>query len=159
MSVTVSSISFLLAFLAAVASTGPVRAQTATVPVLSLVSAKQAAVAAREVALANQWSVAIAIVDAAGRLMYFERLEGTQPASVDIAIGKARTAAEFRRSTKVFEDAIAEGRLTLMALDIVPFEGGLPIIVDGYVVGAIGISGATPAQDGVIAAAGVRALE
>lgn len=136
----------------------PASAQFATSHVLTLEGAKQVAEAAHAEAVANGWNVAIAVVDAAGGLLYFERLAGTQPASTDIAIGKARTAASFKRSTKVFEDAIADGRTTMLSLDVVPFEGGLPILVDGEVVGAIGVSGVTPAQDGRIAGAGVRAV-
>jgi glc operon protein GlcG len=148
----------LLALIGAAWVASPARAQFATSHVLTLDGAQQAAAAARAVAVANGWNVAIAVVDAAGGLIYFKRLEGTQPASVDIAIGKARTAAAFKRSTKVFEDGIGSGRTTLLSLDIVPFEGGLPIVVDGEVVGAIGVSGVTPEQDGIIAQAGIRAI-
>jgi glc operon protein GlcG len=125
---------------------------------LSLEGARQVAEAARNEALANGWNVAIAVVDAAGHLIYFERLPDTQPASVDIAITKARSAARFKRSTKTFEEGIAAGRLTLLSLDISPFEGGLPIIHEGTVVAAIGVSGVTPQQDGIVAQAGVDAL-
>jgi glc operon protein GlcG len=133
-------------------------AQTRTVQTLTLEASRQAAAAAGAEARANGWNVAIAVVDAGGELLYFERLEGTQLASIDIAIGKARTAVRFRRSTKAFEDGIAGGRAALLSLDILPFEGGLPIVVDGEIVGAIGVSGVTPAQDGQIARAGVQAI-
>lgn len=125
---------------------------------LTLEGARQVAEAAREQALANNWNVAIAVVDAGGHLVYFERLGGTQVASVEIAIQKARTAVYFKRSTKTFEDGIASGRTALLGLDIVPFEGGLPILYEGEVVAGIGVSGVTPEQDGIIAQAGVDAI-
>jgi glc operon protein GlcG len=139
-------------------TTGPARAQFETSRVLTLEGARQVAAGARAEAAANGWPVAIAVVDAAGGLIYFERLDGTQPASLDIAIGKARTAAAFKRSTKLFEDAIASGRTSLLSLDIIPFEGGIPIIFEGTVVGAVGVSGVTPEQDGIIAQAGIHAV-
>ena len=103
--------------------------------------------------------MAVAIVDAAGDLVLFERIDGTQPASSAIACGKARTAARFRRSTKVFDDSVAAGRPQLLGLsEIVPFEGGIPLAIDGRIVGAIGVSGVTSADDGICAQAGVDAL-
>ena len=90
---------------------------------------------------------AIAVVDEGGHLVVFERLEGTFPAGANVSIGKARTAATFQRPTAVFEDAVKNGRISLTAVpDMVPLQGGVPILVDGQVVGAIGVSGAASAQ-------------
>ena len=90
---------------------------------------------------------AIAVVDDGGHLIAFERLEGTFPAGANVSIGKARTAATFQRPTAVFEDAVKNGRFSLTAVpDMVPLQGGIPILIDGQVVGAIGVSGAATAQ-------------
>lgn len=90
---------------------------------------------------------ALAVVDAGGHLVAFERLDGTFPAGANVSIGKARTAATFQRPTAVFEDAIQNGRLSLTAVpDMLPLQGGVPIVVEGRVVGAIGVSGAASAQ-------------
>lgn len=90
---------------------------------------------------------AIAIVDDGGHLVAFERLEGTFPAGASVSIGKARTAATFQRPTSVFEDAIKNGRISLTAVsEMVPLQGGIPIVVEGQIVGAIGVSGAATAQ-------------
>jgi glc operon protein GlcG len=150
--------SILLAALTLACVAAPARAQFAPTFALTLDGAKEAADAARAEATANGWNVAIAVVDASGGLLYFERLPGTQPASTEIAIGKARTAAAFKRSTRLLEEGVSGGRTTLLALDLVPFEGGLPILHQGEVVGAIGVSGVTPEQDGQIARAGVLAI-
>ena len=99
-------------------------------------------------------------MDAAGGLMLFHCLDGTQPGSQDIAVLKARTAARLHRPTKALEDGIAGGRLALLSLsDVVLLEGGIPIKSDGKVVGAIGVSGMQSAQDSEVAAAGLAALE
>lgn len=90
---------------------------------------------------------ALAVVDDGGHLVAFERLEGTFPAGANVSIGKARTAATFQRPTAVFEEAIKNGRISLTAVpEMVPLQGGVPILVDGQVVGAIGVSGAATAQ-------------
>lgn len=103
---------------------------------------------------------AVAIVDSAGTLLLFERLEGTFPAASRVAIGKAHTAATFAKPTKFFEDVINKGRFTMTALpDFTPLQGGVPILVDGKVAGAVGVSGAASAQqDEEIALAGAAAL-
>jgi glc operon protein GlcG len=133
--------------------------QLPSVPFLTLEAAKRMGAAAEAEARRYDWNVAIAVVDAAGGLIYFQRLDQTQPASLDIAVRKARTAAGFKRSTKVFEDGVLGGRTVLLGIaDILPIEGGLPVIVDGHVIGAVGVSGVTPQQDGVIAQAGIDAL-
>jgi glc operon protein GlcG len=121
---------------------------------------KAAAAAAAEVAKAGSAPDAIAIVDHGGFLIYFERMDNTQLGSVEIAIEKARSAALFRRPTKVFEDALAGGRNAILALHgAVPIEGGVPIISGGKIVGAIGASGGTAPQDGQVAKAGADAIK
>lgn len=122
---------------------------------ISLDEARQVAGAARQVALANQWNVAIAIVDEGGHLVYLERLDNTQPGSITVAQEKAVSALLFRRPTKVFQEAVASGRVGLLSLTgAVPVEGGVPLIHEGQVVGAIGVSGVQAVQDGQIAEAG-----
>jgi uncharacterized protein GlcG (DUF336 family) len=126
---------------------------------ISLEAAKKAAAAALAEGKKNGWTVAAAVVDGAGVLVYFERHDGTQNASSDVALAKARSAATFKRPTKAFEDALAGGRMAILGLPgAVPLEGGLPIVADGKVVGAIGVSGGTSPQDGQCAKAGVDAL-
>ena len=123
--------------------------------------AKKAAATALAEASRNGWSMAVAIVDIAGALVYFEKMDDTQMGSVNVAQAKARSAALFKRPTKVFQDAIASGGDGLRFLTLegaVPIEGGLPLVVDGKIVGAIGLSGGTSAQDGQCAKAGADAL-
>lgn len=138
---------------------GRADAQLLQTQTVSLEAAQRMAAAAEAEARRNGWPVAIAIVDAHGGLIHFQRLDGTQAASLDIALGKARTAARFRRSTKALEDAVAGGRTVLLSVEgILPLEGGVPITVDGEVIGAIGVSGVTSQQDAQVAEAGVAAL-
>ena len=126
---------------------------------LTLDAAKHIAAAAETEAVRNGWTVAIAVVDASGDLMLFHRIDDTQGASVEIAIGKARTAVRFKRPTKALEDAVTKGRTVMLSLErVVLMEGGLPIVVDGRVVGGVGVSGVTSQQDAQVAAAGVAAL-
>ncbi|MDZ7779772.1 MAG: heme-binding protein [Gemmatimonadota bacterium] len=127
--------------------------------VVSLDAARTMMAAAEAEANRNDWPVAIAIVDAAGELILFQKLDGTQAASIDIAIDKARTAARLKRPTKALEDAISSGRTALAAVDgILPLQGGVPITVGGEVIGAVGVSGVTSQQDEQVAEAGVEAL-
>jgi glc operon protein GlcG len=127
---------------------------------LTLDAAKAVAAAAERLAVERGWTVAIAVVDAAGGLILFHCLEDTQPGSQDVAILKARTAARFHRPTKVLEDGIAAGRAALLSLPgVVLLEGGVPIRAGGKVVGAIGVSGMASAQDSEVAAAGLAALQ
>jgi glc operon protein GlcG len=127
---------------------------------LSLEDARKAAAKAAAEAKKNGWNVAIAVVDDAGHLIYFERIDETQIASIDIAIGKARTAVNFKRPTKALEDAINGGQYAILTFpNSIPREGGLPIFADGKVVGAIGVSGGTAPEDGQVAKAGVDALK
>src|SRR5881296_2455678 len=98
-------------------------------------------------------------LDGAGHLVYLERIDDTQTGSIDVAIAKARGAVAYKRPTKVFEDAVTGGRNVIMALPhAMPVEGGLPLVVDGKLVGGIGVSGVTSQQDGQIAKAGADAL-
>ena len=113
-------------------------------PPISLAAAKKAMAAAEAEATKNNWPVAIVVVDSAGQMVLFQRQENTQIASIDIAIGKAKTANDFRRPTKVLEGVIAAGGggLRLLAVrNAMPLEGGVPIVVDGETIGAVGVSG------------------
>lgn len=126
--------------------------------VLTLSVAKKIADAAEAEAVKRGATVVIAVVDDGGHLILLERLDDTQVASVEVGIGKARTAAIFRRPSKVFEDQVREGRVAALALPgATPLQGGVPIIVDGKVIGAIGVSGNTPQEDEDIAKAGAAA--
>jgi len=134
-------------------------AQLADKKVLTLDGAKKVAAAAEAEAKKNNWNVVIVVVDDGGNLLYLQRIDGTQTGSIDVAIQKARTAQAFKRPTKVFEDAIAGGRNALIALHgALPLEGGLPIVVGGQLVGAIGVSGVKSTEDGQIAKAGADSL-
>ena len=127
---------------------------------LTLAVAKRIAAAAEEAANKNNWNMFIAIVDDGGNLMYLERMDDSQLASLDVSIAKARCALLFKRPTKAMEDAVAGGRTVVMTLpNAVPVEGGLPLMAYGKIVGAIGISGATSPQDGIVAKAGADELE
>jgi glc operon protein GlcG len=129
-------------------------------PCLTLEVAKVIADAAEDEARANSWSVSIALVDDAGRLLYFARMDDTVNASVEVAIAKAVHSVNYRRPTKFHQDLLENGAMTVLGLrEILPIEGGLPLIVNGRAVGAIGVSGVQSPQDGQIAAAGVAAFE
>lgn len=124
-------------------------------------TAKKAAQAALAETKRNGWAMAVAIVDPAGVLVYYEKMDDTQLGSADVAIEKARSAARFKRATKAFQDTLAAGGEGLRILGIsgaVPVEGGLPLVVDGAIVGAIGVSGGTSPQDGQCAKAGADAI-
>jgi len=123
-------------------------------------AAKKALAAAEAEAKKNNWPVAIAIVDSSAKLVAFSKMDNTQHASVDIAIGKAVTANNFKRPTKALQDGIAQGGANLRILGqpgITPLEGGVPIVVDGKIVGAIGASGVMSNQDAEVAMAGAAA--
>ncbi|MFN3324738.1 MAG: GlcG/HbpS family heme-binding protein [Bryobacteraceae bacterium] len=137
-----------------------VSAQLATRRSLTLEAAKQIAAAAEAEARKNQWNVVIAIVDEGGNLVYLQKMDDTQTGSIEVAQRKARSAALFRRPTKVFEDGLAGGRHAILSLPgAMPVEGGIPITVDGKVIGGIGVSGVTSQQDAQIATAGLRVVE
>jgi glc operon protein GlcG len=129
---------------------------------ISLENAKKAAAPALAEAAKNNWTVAVAIVGPAGNLIYYEKMDSTQLGSAEVAIDKARTAALFKRPTKAFQDALAAGGdgLRILGLKgVVPIEGGIPLVMDGKIVGAIGVSGATSAQDGQCAKAGADTVK
>jgi glc operon protein GlcG len=126
---------------------------------ISLSLAKKIAAAGESEAARNNLAVVIAIVDDGGNLVYIEKMDNSQIGSIDIAIKKARTAIFFKRSTKSYEDRIAGGTNAILGLpEVLPFEGGLPLIVDGQYIGGIGVSGSTPQQDGIIVKAAVEVL-
>ena len=129
-------------------------------PEINLANAKKIAVAALTEAQKNNCSVAVAIVDNHGALVYYERMDDTQSASPVIAIEKARSAAMFRRSTRVMEDTVNKGRVSFLGIPLAtPVTGGLPIMSGGKVTGGIGVSGMTSDQDEQIAKAGLEALK
>jgi len=126
---------------------------------LSLADAKKVAAAASAKAIAEGWTVVIAIHDNGGNLIYLERADGTQLGSIVVAQEKSRTALMFKRATKVLEDTVLSGRVHMMSLPgITSVEGGLPLVVDGEIVGSIGVSGVQSSQDGQVAAAGAAVL-
>jgi uncharacterized protein GlcG (DUF336 family) len=125
-------------------------------------NARKAAAAALSEARKNNWTMAAAVVDTAGDLVFFEKVDGTQAASTLIAVDKARSAVRFKRPTKALQDVLAAGGdgLRLLALQgAVPVEGGIPLLMDGKIVGAIGVSGGTSAQDGQCAKAGADTVK
>jgi uncharacterized protein GlcG (DUF336 family) len=134
-------------------------AQLADKKALTLAAAKKMAAAAEAEATKNNWRMVIAIVDDGGQLIYLQRTDETQAGSIKVAIQKAKSAVMFKRPTKVWEDAVAGGRNAILGLSgAVPIEGGTPIMLDGKLLGAVGVSGGTAAQDGQVAKAGIDAL-
>jgi len=122
-------------------------------------TARKAAAAAIAEAKKNGWTVAAAVVDPGGVLVYFERIDGTQNGSSEVAQEKARTSAAFKRPSKALEDVVTSGKSQFLRLPgALPIEGGLPLVIDGKIVGAIGVSGASSQQDGECAKAGVDTL-
>jgi glc operon protein GlcG len=129
---------------------------------ISLENAKKAAAPAVAEAAKNNWTMAVAIVGPAGNLIYYEKMDNTQLGSAEVAIDKAKTAALFKRPTKALQDALAAGGEGLRVLGIkgvTPVEGGIPLVMDGKIVGAIGVSGGSSAQDGQCAKAGADAVK
>ncbi|GHO46183.1 GlcG/HbpS family heme-binding protein [Ktedonospora formicarum] len=134
--------------------------QLPTKPVLTLAVAKLIAAAAEEVAVENQWSVVIAIVDDSGSLLYFQRMDQNANSSVDVAIAKATHAVQYRRPTKFHEELLDKGNMVVLGMPgMIPLEGGIPLYVGEHVVGAIGVSGVRSPQDTIIAEAGEAALK
>jgi uncharacterized protein GlcG (DUF336 family) len=129
-------------------------------PVLTLEDAKKIAAAAEAEAVKNNWKVVISIVDDGGHLIWLQRLDGVAPVSSYIAPAKAKTAALGKRESKIYEDMINNGRMSFMSAPFIEgmLEGGVPIVVDGHVVGAVGVSGVKSAEDAQIAKAGIAAL-
>jgi len=130
-------------------------------PPITLDQAKRVMAAAELQAVENSWQVAITILDSGGNMVMFHKIDNAQLSAVTVSEGKARTALEFKRPSKDLDDAIARGGAgnRLLALkDITPLEGGMPIVLDGRIVGAIGVSGAVSAQDAQVAKSGADAL-
>ena len=136
----------------------PARAQVRDAKVLTLDGAKNIVAAAEAEAKKNNWNMAFAVVDASGGLVLFHKGDGARPSNVDFAMAKARTSARYQRPTKQLDSMIASGRIQFLAADALPIEGGVPIIVDGQVIGAVGVSGGTSAQDAQVAMVGIAAL-
>jgi glc operon protein GlcG len=131
-------------------------------PPISLENAKKAAAAALAEAHKNNWTMAVAVVDPGGTLIYYEKMDNTQNGSAKVAIDKARSAALFKRPTKAFADRLTSGNAGLPVLAVegaVPVEGGIPLVIDAHIVGAIGLSGDTSDHDGQCAQAGADALK
>ena len=128
---------------------------------LTLDDVKRIAAAAEQEAVAHQWAVAIAIVDDGGHLLWLQRLDGAAPISAQIAPAKARTSALGRRESKVYEDMINQGRTSFLSAPELQgmLEGGVPIVVEGQCVGAVGVSGVKSHEDAQVARAGIAALQ
>ena len=134
-------------------------AQLADTKVLTTDAVKSLLASAEATAKQNKWLVSIAVTDAAGDLLGFLKLDNASTGSVQIAQGKARTAARFGRPTKVYADRVLTDTLTFLSVDgLIALQGGLPITVNGKVIGAVGVSGATSAQDEQVAAAAIAAV-
>jgi len=131
-----------------------------TKPALTLDDAKKIAAAAEQEAVTNNWNVVITIVDDGGHLLWLQRMDGAAPVSSQIAAQKAKTAALGRRESKIYEDMINNGRVSFLSAPELQgmLEGGVPIVVDGHTVGAVGVSGVKSAEDAQIAKAGIAAL-
>jgi glc operon protein GlcG len=130
-------------------------------PPVTLAQARTLAARALAEAEEHKWSMAVAVVDTGGHLVYFERMDGTQIGSVKVSIEKARSAVMFKRPTRAFQDTLAaggEGWRVLRIAGAIPVEGGVPLVVDAAIVGAIGVSGGTSAEDGQCAQAAARTL-
>jgi len=135
-------------------------AELASRKALNLESAKQIAAAAAAEAKKNNWTVVISVLDEGGNLLYLERMDNTQIGSIEVSQAKARSAVGFKRPTKAFEDAVAGGRQAILKLPgALPVEGGLPFMIGDRCLGAIGVSGVTSQQDGIIAKAGADEFE
>jgi glc operon protein GlcG len=129
---------------------------------IGLEAAKKVMAAAEAEAMKNNWGMAIAILDSTGHMVMLHKLDSTQYGSIAVAEDKARSALYYRRPSKVFEDLVAQGGIGLRTLALrgaAPFEGGIPLITDGKIIGAIGVSGATSVQDGQVANAGAGAAK
>ena len=134
-----------------------IQAQNTMQPYLTLADATKISDAAEAKSKAEGWNMVIVVLDAGGHMISLRKMDGVQLGSIDVALGKAKTAVYFKRPTKAFEDMMkVEGGVRIATLpNAVAIEGGLPIVKDGVLVGAIGISGASSAQDGIVAEAGI----
>jgi glc operon protein GlcG len=152
---------FLIAAPAAAQQTTPPAAPLSYGPPVTLNAAKKIMAAAEAEAVRNNWQVAIAIIDSGGHMVMMQKFDNTQLASIEAAGNKAQTSLAFRLPSKALEDAVAAGGagLRLLALkNVAPFEGGLPIVIDGKIAGAIGVSGALSSEDAQVARAGLDAI-
>jgi uncharacterized protein GlcG (DUF336 family) len=129
-----------------------------TKPCLTLDDCKKMIAACEAEARKNNWNVVIAILDDGGHQLLLERMDGATPANAEIAVQKGRSAAISRRSTKVWEDRIKDGRLSMLKMPMLPVQGGIPIMYQGECVGGIGVSGVQSQEDEQIAQAGANAL-
>ena len=129
-----------------------------TRPMLTLEDCRKISAAAEAEARKNNWNVVIAILDDGGHLLHLVRMDGATPANAEIAIEKGRSAAVARRSTKLWEDRIAAGRMVMLKMPVLPVQGGLPITVESTCVGAVGVSGVQSHEDEQIAAAGIKTV-
>ena len=127
-------------------------------PMLTLDDCRKISAAAEAEAKQNNWNVCIAILDDGGHLLHLVRMDGATPANAEIAIEKGRSAAVARRSTKLWEDRVAAGRLVMLKMPVLPVQGGLPITVESTCVGAVGVSGVQSHEDEQIAAAGIKTV-
>jgi glc operon protein GlcG len=131
-------------------------------PPITVENAKKAAAAALAEAVKNHWTMAVAIVDPNGALIYYEKMDNTQLGSANVSINKARSAALYKRPSKAFQDSLASGGAGMRVLGLegaVPVEGGIPLVADGKIIGAIGVSGDTSDHDGVCATAGAATIK
>jgi len=129
-----------------------------TKPCLTLEDCRKIGAAALEEARKNGWNVVVAILDDGGHLRWLEAMDGTSPFNSQVAVEKGRSAAVSRRSTKAWEDRIAEGRTVMLEMPLLPVQGGVPMMADGQCVGAVGVSGVQSHEDEQIANAGIAAL-
>jgi uncharacterized protein GlcG (DUF336 family) len=130
-----------------------------TRPMLTLDDCRKISAAAEAEATNNKWIVCIAILDDGGHLLHLVRMDGATPANAEIAVMKASTAALTRRPSKVWEDRVAGGRVAMLKMPVLPVQGGLPIMVEGVCVGAVGVSGVQSHEDEQIAEAGIKTLK
>src|ERR1700674_1641516 len=152
----------ILAFAVGIFLLGAVQSASAQLvekKTVSLAAAKKMAAAAEVEAIKNNWTMVISVLDEGGNLLYLERMDGTQLGSIEVSQGKARTALQFKRPSKAFQDLIDKDQAHLITLGhITGGQGGLPILAEGKVVGSVGVSGGTSAQDEQVAQAGINAL-
>ena len=130
-----------------------------TIRLLILEEVRRMAAAAEDEARRNGWNVSIAVCDAGGHPLWLQRMDGASPVSAQVAPRKAQTSALGGKPSKAYEDTVNQGRTAALSLPLMPLEGGEPIVFDGHVIGAIGVSGVLPAQDAQVARAGIAALD
>ncbi len=154
---TILAVTLAICCLSVAAETA--RAQLIEKKTISLAAAKKMAAAAEAEATKNNWTMVISVLDDGGNLVDLERMDGTQLGSIEVSQGKARTALQFKRPSKVFQDLVDKDQPHLVTLDhVTAVQGGLPIVMEGKVIGAIGASGGTSAQDEQCAQAGLNTL-